>query len=150
MKRTPEESNRIAEVVASEVSETFGGIAYDEAYDAAFESATTGADVAGILEAGQRAGRHAMSEYQTPSDIARWMKELMSDDDFLPQTIVVSLIRKSFVGDFTYLNKNGKWAIKKDVLREFRKITEKELVWSQSRRGWRRRREDDPEGRQVR
>ncbi|EPL0635741.1 DUF6953 family protein [Acinetobacter baumannii] len=54
-----------------------------------------------------------------------------------------------FGDDFVSENENGNLTISKVVLKEFRKLTEGEVVWMRSEKAWRRLYEDENyEGRQ--
>jgi hypothetical protein len=59
-------------------------------------------------------------------------------------------IQKRFGSAFVYMKENGNLAIGKDVLREFRKITEGKVVWERGEKAWRKLRPSESyEGRQV-
>ncbi|WP_073961900.1 DUF6953 family protein, partial [Acinetobacter baumannii] len=58
-------------------------------------------------------------------------------------------IQEIFGDDFVSENENGNLTISKVVLKEFRKLTEGEVVWMRSEKAWRRLYEDENyEGRQ--
>jgi hypothetical protein len=63
------------------------------------------------------------------------------------QASITRRIRQEFGDEFTYKNKNRNWAIKPEVLEEFRKLDENGIVWEQGKQAWRRRRESDKPGR---
>jgi hypothetical protein len=65
----------------------------------------------------------------------------------LHQKHVVYEIRKKFGEEFTHRNRNGNWAIDKDVLAAFREVTDDTVVWEKGARLWRLRRPSDPPGR---
>lgn len=56
-------------------------------------------------------------------------------------------IRDKFGQEFVYDNRNGNLAIGKAVLREFRLLTEKDVVWERGTRLWRKRETYDARGR---
>ena len=85
-----------------------------------------------------------------PKDLARWMLEQLGDRSWLHQQSLAFRMKRDFGEENVYRNKNGNWAIHKDILAEFRKLTEDMLVWSRSNQAWRKRREGDPPGRMVR
>lgn len=76
---------------------------------------------------------------------ARWMMEQITETGELWQADAAAHIDHDFEG-LTYLNDNGNVAIGKDVLAAFRKLSEGTVVWERGSRFWRRRAEDDPEG----
>ena len=84
-----------------------------------------------------------------PPAIAAWMAEQMRQTDYLYQEEVVEEIADRFGERFTYENENGNAAISREVLAEFRKLTEPAIVWDRSERAWRRREKGDGVGRQV-
>lgn len=53
--------------------------------------------------------------------------------------------------EFVYKDKNGNWALRKDILNELRKLTDDgTTVWSRHGQFWRKRKDGDPQGRLVR
>jgi hypothetical protein len=54
---------------------------------------------------------------------------------------------KNFGKEFLHENENGNWAINKDVLAAFRKLTGDSVVWDRSYREWRKRLSSDKPGR---
>lgn len=85
----------------------------------------------------------------TLGDVAEWMVKRLNEDELLYQEVVVYEIQDQFGEDFVYENENGNLAISRKVLSEFRKRTEKDVVWERGERLWRRRADYDPEGRQA-
>jgi hypothetical protein len=77
------------------------------------------------------------------ADVAEWMRdEVMSKEGEyeLPQWWAVEQIEERFgIRGFTYSNENGNRAIHKEILAEFRRLTEGTVVWSRSERTWRKR-----------
>ena len=55
----------------------------------------------------------------------------------LEQETAVYEIEKRFGAEHIYTNENGNEAISREVLAEFRKLTEKDVVWDRSDRTWR-------------
>jgi hypothetical protein len=85
----------------------------------------------------------------TALDVAKWMKEIVLDEEILYQETAVYDIIDNFGEEFVYYNQNGNPAISKDVLKEFRKLTEESVVWVRGERMWRKRTsDDDPQKRQ--
>ena len=84
----------------------------------------------------------------TATEVAQWMVEEVSDGLNLYQDTVVHDIASRFGDEFTYFNANGNLAIRQDVLKEFRKLTEGTVIWDKSERAWRLREKRDSPGRQ--
>ena len=79
--------------------------------------------------------------------VARWMLgELETQGGLLYQETVVYDIASEFGDDFVYENENGNLAISQAVLREFRRLTEKTVVWERGTRFWRWREDYDASG----
>ena len=78
------------------------------------------------------------------SDVAQWMLNQMNKKRELYQNEVVYLIEEKFGSQFVYENQNGNLAINREVLKEFRKLTEETVLWSRSDFCWRIRCADDP------
>ena len=86
----------------------------------------------------------------TAKDIAQWMFDHFQNHHHLYQESVVYKIKNQFGPDFVYNNQNGNLAIGKDVLREFKKISEGKVVWERGSKAWRRLRSNENyKGRQV-
>lgn len=86
----------------------------------------------------------------TAKDVAEWMATQFDKSCYLYQEDVVYKIQKNFGKDFVYDNENGNLAIGKNVLREFRKFTEGEVVWERSEKAWRKLKPTEKyKGRQV-
>jgi hypothetical protein len=79
-----------------------------------------------------------------PADVAQWMVEQLEQEECLYQETVVCEIASRFGPEFVYINENGNLAIDRRVLREFRKFTEKTVVWERAERMWRKRQRYDP------
>lgn len=79
----------------------------------------------------------------TPKDVAEWMLEKLKERGYLYQEIAVGKIKSKYGQEFTYRNRNGNLAIDKRVLKEFRKLTEKTVVWERGERRWRYRKDSD-------
>ena len=83
-----------------------------------------------------------------PKTIAKWMLEELTREETLYQEEVVNDIVSKFGEEFAYINNNGNLAIDKQVLLEFRILTEKTVVWERGERFWRFREDyDNPETR---
>ena len=86
----------------------------------------------------------------TPRDVAEWMAEEVRRKKELYQEDTAEYIKNHFGDDFVYINVNGNYAIDKKVLKKFRKLTEKDVVWVRGERYWRLRASyDDPEKRGI-
>lgn len=87
----------------------------------------------------------------TEKDIADWMlEELQRNDGYLYQHEIVEDIEEKFGEQFVYENDNGNLAISKKVLNEFKKLTQKSVVWERGEKCWRLREEfDDPDRRST-
>ena len=86
----------------------------------------------------------------TATDVANWMFAHFETSKYLYQETVVYKIKNEFGSDFVYLNQNGNLAIGKDVLKEFRKISEGQVIWERGDKAWRKLREkENYKGRQV-
>ncbi len=84
----------------------------------------------------------------TPRDVALWMVEQLEHHPSLCQEDAVYEIEQQFGAEFVYENENGNPAIDRQVLREFRRLTETSVVWEGGERLWRKRQSHDPPGRQ--
>lgn len=85
----------------------------------------------------------------TVADVAKWMVAELEMENILYQETAVCDIEKKFGDAFVYENQNGNMAIAKDVLSEFRKLTEDDAVWVRGDKCWRfRDKHDDPGRRQ--
>lgn len=82
-------------------------------------------------------------------EVAEWMIQRLEEDEFLYQEVVVYEIEERFGDSFVYENESGNLAISRKVLAEFRRLTEKDVVWEKGQRCWRKRESFDPEGRQA-
>ena len=78
------------------------------------------------------------------SDVARWMLDQINKKREIYQNEVVYQIEEKFGSKFVYENQAGNLAISREVLKEFRKLTEKTVVWSRIEFCWRIRSADDP------
>lgn len=72
-------------------------------------------------------------------EVAKFMLEQLEKEKYLYQESVVYDIDKKFGERFVYMNDNGNLAIGRDVLKEFRKLTEETVVWERGERLWRKR-----------
>lgn len=86
----------------------------------------------------------------TARDVADWIFANFENSKYIYQETIVYKIKEEFGADFFYTNKSGNLAIGRDVLKEFRKITEGKVVWERSDRAWRKLRDNENyKGRQV-
>jgi hypothetical protein len=73
----------------------------------------------------------------SPRDVAEFMLKRLNEDQILYQNQIVYEIAEKFGDDFFYTNQNGNLGIDRNVLAEFRKLTEDKVVWSRGERYWR-------------
>ena len=83
----------------------------------------------------------------TVDDVAKWMRDAMTERSELYQRDAAYEIIDRFGGGFLYKNRNKNYGIDSDVLKAFRALSIKDVVWVKKRRYWRQRRESDPPGR---
>lgn len=83
----------------------------------------------------------------TAKEVAKWMLVELKRAESLYQEQAVYDIGEKFGKRFTYENQNGNLAISKEVLAEFRKLTEDKVVWVRGDRMWRFRESYDSKGR---
>jgi hypothetical protein len=81
-------------------------------------------------------------------DVAQWMIRQLNTESYLTQERACFEIRKRFGEQFTSLNAAGGNAVAKNVLREFRKLADLDVVWSRRERTWRKGSGLDEPGRQ--
>lgn len=72
-------------------------------------------------------------------------KQLRANDELL-QIDAVAEVTAKFGQVCVYENENGNLAIHRDILSEFRKLTEPGFVWDRGERLWRKREEHDQSG----
>lgn len=77
-------------------------------------------------------------------DVAQWMLKQINKKRELYHEDVVYQIDENFGSGFVYYNQEGNLAISKEVLKEFRKITEPTIIWSRSELCWKFRSKGDP------
>ncbi len=82
----------------------------------------------------------------TADKIAKWMLNKIESENVVYQETVVYDISSTFGEEFTYINDAGNLAIRGDVLKAFRKISEDCVVWERGERMWRRRASYDEPG----
>ena len=82
-----------------------------------------------------------------PKVVALWMLEQLNQKKELYQSEAVTEIETKFGKAFIYENQQGNLAISKQVLTEFRKLTENSAVWVRGDRCWRLRHDYDLPGR---
>lgn len=83
------------------------------------------------------------------ADAAIWMQARVEAEGILYQTTAVNYIRNHIGARFVYRNRQGNFAIAKEVLREFRRRTARTVVWQWREHYWRLRRSEDPAGRRI-
>lgn len=74
----------------------------------------------------------------TAIDVAKWMIKELDNQEILYPEWAVWEIQELFGDNFVSENENGNLSISKNVLKEFRKLTEREVVWMRSEKAWRR------------
>ena len=79
----------------------------------------------------------------TPGDVARWMRDELDRAGSLSQAYAAAEIESEFGPSFIYENENGNPAIDKDVLREFRELTEDNVIGDPWAYKWRHRQQGD-------
>lgn len=79
-----------------------------------------------------------------PIDVAQWMHEYINKNKELYHEDVVYKIEEKYGSGFVRYNQQGNMVLNKEVLKEFRKLTEPDIVWSRSELYWRLRNKDDP------
>ncbi len=83
-----------------------------------------------------------------PEEVAAWMLQEVQTHGTLHQDHAASEIEQKFGAVFTPENDNGNLAIHRDVLKAFREISGKDIVWERGERLWRKRESFDDPGRQ--
>ena len=83
----------------------------------------------------------------TATEIAHWMREQLRSRRQLYQFLVAAESERRFGSEFVYINRNGNRAIDHLVLDQFRKLTERDVVWERIGRYWRLRKATDEPGR---
>jgi hypothetical protein len=83
----------------------------------------------------------------TAKVVAKWMADEIDKNDILYQQVAVYQIEEQFGRQFVYNNERGASAIDKNVLHEFRMLTEDTVVWERGERSWRKRQRYDEPGR---
>lgn len=83
-------------------------------------------------------------------EIAEFMLFRLKEDKILYQEVIVDEIISKFGKENAYINENGNWAINRKILKEFRNLTNENVVWDRGGRFWREREpNDDPEKRMI-
>ncbi len=85
----------------------------------------------------------------TAADVAKWMLETLTRQRELDQEDAAYEIERRFGKRFIYENDNGNPAISREVLKEFRTLTEGTVVWIRGERRWRFREIGDARGRMT-
>jgi hypothetical protein len=80
--------------------------------------------------------------------VANWMVEQIHEKRFLYQEEVAYKIKQRFGESFTYVRPNRKLDISPSVLRAFRRISGKSVVWERGEQMWRARTDHDSRSRQ--
>ena len=83
----------------------------------------------------------------TAADVASWMLGELQREKYLEQGVAVAEIERRFGEAFVYVNLSGGQSIGRDVLAEFKKLTESTVVWVRTEKAWRLRESYDEPGR---
>lgn len=83
-------------------------------------------------------------------EAAKWMLSELEREDCLYQDDVVDFLVKSKADHLLRENSDGNLALERPLLNEFRKLTEKSVVWVVPERYWRYRVPEDEPGRNSR
>ncbi len=86
----------------------------------------------------------------TAADVARWMLSELERDGCIYQDDVVDHLVRAAREDLATENAEGNLVVGKQVLAEFRKLTETTVVWVKPDRYWRFRGAEDEPGREAR
>jgi hypothetical protein len=81
--------------------------------------------------------------------VATMMAQQLRAKGELLQVDAVAEIAAKFGDVCVYENENGNLAVHRDILSEFRKLTDPDFVWDRGERLWRKREEYDASGRQA-
>ena len=84
---------------------------------------------------------------RTAKEAAAWMAAEVMRDGFLEQDVAAAHLGDEFGRRFILENDSGGLSISKEVLAEFRALTEKTVVWDRTEKSWRRRESGDGKGR---
>ncbi len=79
----------------------------------------------------------------TTQDVAEWMAATLERDRELYQEDAVAEIENRFGAEFIYTNETGGESISRQVLKEFRELTENTVVWQRREKLWRKREPGD-------
>jgi hypothetical protein len=85
----------------------------------------------------------------TATDVAEYMVQSLYGSRLLYQEIIASEIEEQFGDKFVYINRTGNRAIAQEVLDEFRRLTQDDVVWARQSRYWRYRSPADGPARAV-
>lgn len=88
-----------------------------------------------------------MNTNKTAKDAAAWMVDELKREGCLYQDAAADYLYKHFGTAFADENDTGGMSIAKDVLAEFRAMTEKTVVWDRGEKCWRPRERGDGSGR---
>ena len=80
---------------------------------------------------------------------ATWMREQIDKHGVLYQDEAAAEITTRFGDECTYQNDNGNLSISREVLKQFRVLTETIVVWDGAERMWRRKEKYDSAGRRA-
>jgi hypothetical protein len=81
----------------------------------------------------------AVAATPTSEEVARWMLLQIEKHRILHQAEAAAGIARTFGQAFTYANETGNTAIRREVLSEFRKLTEDLVILDRQSGFWRKR-----------
>ncbi len=85
----------------------------------------------------------------TATDVAQWMLSEVSKKKQIYQDEIAPRIRKAYGSSFVYTNINGNLSISREVLKEFRRLSDGWVIWEKGERCWRQlRKGEEYKGRQ--
>lgn len=72
------------------------------------------------------------------ASIGKWLLQRIEEaaPHHVYQSQAVNDIRNKFGAEWSYQNKNGNWAISKEVLKEFRKLKYPAVQWAKGSQAW--------------
>ncbi len=86
----------------------------------------------------------------TPKDVALMMLEEINKEGVLDHQYAVNMILSKFGEKFIRINRAGNHGIDKTVLKTFRELTEKTIIWDFAKRHWLKKKLETPFGEFIR
>ena len=78
-----------------------------------------------------------------PKAVAVWMARMVQSEGRLYQVSAAEEIARRFGREHVYQNAGGALALSQAVLKAFRQLTARDVIWVRGRRYWRKREPDD-------